>query len=311
MSNRQFDLSRVHPPGAALPTAGAGPELEFVYTPPVHNSQNKPMSARLLYVTAAKYESDWHSIVHSHPFSELFYVLGGKGKFLAGGVSFDVVPDDLIIINSQVPHTEYSFDANPLEYMVLGIDGLSFESGDPNRSAYTLSSSYYQREQIRFYLEALLNEVQQDHPGREAMCQNLLNILLIHILRQEALNLSIASAKSASKECTGVRRYIDAHFKEPITLDDLAKQAHLNKYYLAHAFKNAYGLSPINYLLEKRIEESKHLLSNTDYSLTQIAEIVGFSSASYFSQSFKRATRTAPKEYRRWARHARSEEKSK
>lgn len=81
--------------------------------------------------------------------------------------------------------------------------------------------------------------------------------------------------------------------------DQLAAVTHINKYYLAHAFQKEYNISPINYLLRRRITESKALLASTDHSLTQISELVGFSSPSYFSQSFRRLEGMSPIEYRR------------
>ena len=79
----------------------------------------------------------------------------------------------------------------------------------------------------------------------------------------------------------------------------LAGLAHLNKYYLAHAFQREFGVSPINYLISRRIEESRFLLRETDHSISQIAQILGFSSLSYFSQTFRRLEGVSPVEYRR------------
>ena len=72
----------------------------------------------------------------------------------------------------------------------------------------------------------------------------------------------------------------------------------MNKFYLSHAFKREYGVSPINYMISRRIEESKYLLAETDLSLSQIAQLLGFSSLSYFSQVFHRSQEISPKEYR-------------
>ena len=72
----------------------------------------------------------------------------------------------------------------------------------------------------------------------------------------------------------------------------------MNKFYLSHAFKREYGVSPINYMISKRIEESKYLLAETDLSMTQIAQLLGFSSLSYFSQVFRRTQSVTPMEYR-------------
>ena len=102
-----------------------------------------------------------------------------------------------------------------------------------------------------------------------------------------------------NRQSAAIRHYIDRHYKEHLTLDLLAEEANVNKYYLAHAFKREYGISPINYMIACRIEESKRLLAETDLSMSQISGILGFSSASYFSQCFRRAESVSPIEYRR------------
>ncbi len=58
----------------------------------------------------------------------------------------------------------------------------------------------------------------------------------------------------------------------------------MNKYYLVHSFSKEYGVSPINYLIGRRIEESRYLLADTNHSLSQISHMLGFSSPSYFSR---------------------------
>ena len=108
-----------------------------------------------------------------------------------------------------------------------------------------------------------------------------------------------APGPRGSRECEFIRRYIDNHFKEDLNLDHLARLAHLNKYYLSHSFRREFGTSPINYLISRRVEESRFLLRKTDYSLSLIAEILGFSSLSYFSQSFHRVEGISPTEYRK------------
>ena len=61
-----------------------------------------------------------------------------------------------------------------------------------------------------------------------------------------------------------------------LTLEQLAEECHMNKFHLSHAFKKEYGISPINYMITRRIEESKYLLAETDLSRSQIAQLLGF-----------------------------------
>lgn len=149
-------------------------------------------------------------------------------------------------------------------------------------------------------LELMLQEARELQPGYEQVCAALLSVVLLRLSRQEGVALSEEpSGPRISRECDLVRRYIDNHFKEDLTLDQLAQLAHLNKYYLAHTFRREFGVSPINYLISRRIEESRFLLRETDHTLTLISQMLGFSSLSYFSQCFRRVEGISPMEYRK------------
>ena len=155
-------------------------------------------------------------------------------------------------------------------------------------------------EELMGCLRMMLQEAAQAQPGYERVCRSLMDVVLIRLSRQGDIALSgEAAGPRSSRECGLVRRYIDNHFKENLTLDQLAGLAHLNKYYLAHTFQREFGVSPINYLISRRIEESRFLLRETDHSISQIAQILGRSSLSYFSQSFRRLEGVSPVEYRR------------
>ena len=82
-------------------------------------------------------------------------------------------------------------------------------------------------------------------------------------------------------------------------MQTLADELHVNKYHLAHSFAGDYGISPINYLIARRIEESKTLLGTTDMNIAKIASFSGFASQSYFSQCFRRITGMTPNAFRR------------
>ena len=86
-------------------------------------------STRLLYVSTAKYGGDWHSLLHTHACTEIFYVVGGMGKFQIEELTLSVSVDDMVIVNPNVEHTEVSYNANPLEYIVMGVEGLEFAAG--------------------------------------------------------------------------------------------------------------------------------------------------------------------------------------
>ncbi len=100
-------------------------------------------------------------------------------------------------------------------------------------------------------------------------------------------------------------RYIDSNFKENISLDQLAELTHVNKYYLVHSFSKEYGVSPINYLIGRRIEESRHLGWRTPITPCPRSPHAGFFLPSYFSQSFRKLEGISPMEYQEAQRAAR------
>lgn len=266
--------------------------------------------ARLLYVSTSKYEGDWQSLLHSHPFSELFYVVNGQGTFIAEDTEFPVKKNDMVIINPHVRHTEKSLPGAPLDYIVLGIEGLSFafekiaaaRSGDSTQApSGTVSKYNVSKTNVCTCLNLMLEEVSRQEEDYETVCQNLLEVLLISMLRSGSLSVVPDNSRLLNRECTQIKNYLDANYSEAITLDSLAALTHMNKYYLAHTFTKYVGLSPINYLLQKRIQEGKSLLESTSYSIAQISDLLGFSSQSYFSQAFRKATGMTPMQYRKHA----------
>lgn len=271
-----------------------------VILPTEHSVGNQ---AKLIYVTSAKYGSDWQSILHTHYCSELFYVVEGKGQFQIEDKLFPVSVNDLVIINPNVQHTETSLGATPLKYIALGVEGLELKSPDTDdaiESNFCIVNFKNIRDTILFYLQHMLVEIRQKSPGYEIVCQDCMEILVVLLSRQTNFSTTLVPVdKNVSRLCSTVMRYINSHYKENLTLVSLAEMAHVSKYHMVHAFTKEYGISPINYMISKRVEEACTLLETTDYSLTVISRILGFSSPSYFSQAFKREKNCSPLKWRK------------
>lgn len=260
------------------------------------NYEALPME-RLLYISSSTYGKDWVSTMHSHSFTELFYVVNGKGHFCTESGEVPIQKDSLIIINPNVRHTEKSSSTHPLTYIALGIDCLKFELENDEHDYMIYDFTAHQSALLPI-MRAMLQEVEDKKASFDLICQNYLSILLLKLSRLTKKEFIIATPEDCPSECELIRKYINQHSIEPLTLDDLANVSHLNKFYLSHIFSKAYGISPINYLLERRILHSKELLKTTDYSITRIAHATGFSSSNYFSQAFKKYMGITPKAYR-------------
>lgn len=252
---------------------------------------------RLSYISQTQFSEEWNSKLHTHNCAEIFFITDGHGRFRTRREDIPVAIHDVIIVNANVPHTELSQLDSPLTYIVLGVEGLEAIAGV---DGYTMLHLLHGWKELMLCLKLMLQESCEALPGYEEICRSLLDVILVRLERQRDLSFSDESAgPRSSREFELVRRYIDNHFKENLTLDQLAQLAHLNKYYLAHTFRAEFGTSPINYLISRRVEESRFLLRETDHTLSLIAQMLGFSSLSYFSQCFRRVEGISPMEYRK------------
>ena len=91
---------------------------------------------------------------------------------------------------------------------------------------------------------------------------------------------------------------IDARYREPLDVRALARAAHLSPAHFSREFRRAFGETPHQYLLTRRLERAAALLRNTDYSVAEICFAVGLQSVGSFTTSFGRALGMSPTAYR-------------
>lgn len=262
---------------------------------------------KLLYLTTSKFGSDWHSTPHYHPFSEIMFITGGTGTFLLDDKIYPISRGDLVVVSPNIMHTEYSSPNYPLEYVIVGVENIAFdlvvnrEDGDESALPPTIFPFFGHYDKTTYYLQELNAELQQKPANYQKMAQHLTNVLLLFIMRHTNLKARGVNdnEKYVSRECAFVKQYIDEHYSDVITLDLLAKRAFVNKFHLIHVFSEQFGISPINYLIERRIEESKFLLKKTYMNVTEISKAVGFSSPAFFSKRFRISVGCTPLAYRK------------
>lgn len=108
--------------------------------------------------------------------------------------------------------------------------------------------------------------------------------------------------KVLSKEITSALLYIDANFRENLSLEDVADIVFLSSYYFSRLFKKEVGINFSNYLLDKKLTEAKRLLIESDQTILEISASLCFKDQSYFCKVFKKYTEQTPKQYRSAAR---------
>ena len=104
-----------------------------------------------------------------------------------------------------------------------------------------------------------------------------------------------------------ILRYLNDHFCENLSLNDLADAFHISISHIIHIFNPLFGLSPIQYLIRRRIGEAQMLLRRTGQRASEIAAQVGIFNRNYFYRTFKRLTGLSPSQYRDMVCENRSE----
>ena len=174
---------------------------------------------KLLYASASRYGGDWHSSPHTHYCTEIFYVTEGNGQFQIEDKVYPVNAHDLVIVNPNVSHTELSHNANPLAYIVLGLEDVELSFTEDNDASFCIINLKEIKDIVRFYFDQIIKEMKEPTPDAQILCRNLTENLIIHLNRQANFTVTLAPVQRRNPRVSiAVRQYIDHHFKEMMNI---------------------------------------------------------------------------------------------
>ena len=126
---------------------------------------------------------------------------------------------------------------------------------------------------------------------------NIFSLLIINKFSP----MNIKKYTEHQQEVIKVINYIQANYGQQITLDDLTKIAYISKYYFLRVFQKHTGASPYEYLINYRINKAKEFLKNSDLSVGEVGETVGFNDYNNFIRKFKEITGITPLHYKKYS----------
>lgn len=227
-----------------------------------------------------------------------FYIRSGSGFLDYEGREYEIKKGDCVFIDCQKPYSHRTsedlwslewihFNGNVvlpiyLKYVERGGQPV-FHPDDP--------------EDIEKIFESIKAIAYSDDYIRDIRINEGLSSLLTFIM-SFSWNPDIVPENSNSKTLFMLREYLDSHYQEKITLDNLADKFLINKYALSRGFKEQFGTSIINYLLSVRITHAKQLLRFSSDSVEEIGNQCGITPLYYFSRIFKQIEGVSPLEYR-------------
>lgn len=260
---------------------------------------------RLVYVSRTlPSDRAYHSILHAHQdLAEVLLICGGSGRFLVGERFYDVKAGDLLLYNSGVVHDEFFSAEHAISAYCAAIAGLRLPGLRENAliadGAPALFQAGAEAEDLKLLFEMMYRYLLEDRPGCESLCHLLMLALLDRVFQLTGDAPRQEQAETEPKTLgRQVQAFIDGHFREPLTLQDMGKALHVSPYYLSHVFKESSGYSPMQYLLRRRIGEAQNLLISTELPMAKIAGQVGFETQNYFNLQFSKHVGMPPGKYR-------------
>lgn len=234
------------------------------------------------------------------PDYQLLYVASGKTTFYFNGEPTEVPAGHMVLIHPrQEQRYEYfgkdqpevywvhftgSDVKNILQHYTIPLDRNVFYSGSSATYAYLFKE--------------MISELQACCTGYEELLEMYLRQFFLLIQRsweeqEPAVNSYI------QKEMEYARRYFHEHYNEDICIETYAQSRGMSVSWFLRNFKQVTMKSPMQYILTLRINNAVNLLETTDYNVTEIAAIVGYDNALYFSRIFKKQKGLSPSVYRK------------
>lgn len=237
---------------------------------------------------------------HYHQVYQILYVLEGSGKVSLNKETFDISQDNVVIT---VPYSKHSIiSETKLTVLVLEFEEAVLDVTVRNsllhhffNSPNLLTLHLFDAGEVRQLLRKMLYEQSNGSViNKLAMKIFLSELLLIFARAQKDTQLLDANNLRAER----LRNYIDTHYFEMMSSDDIAAKLGMSVRHINNIFKEQYSVTPLQYLTEVRVELAKKMLIETDKAIVSICFEVGFESLSTFYRTFKNATRISPNKYR-------------
>lgn len=237
----------------------------------------------LKYCWIRNYESKRKIPNHSHDFYEFILYIKGEGTTNINRKKYDFGPQSFVLIPPGIEHSEKH---NGLSSVLI----IGFTSDELIDDVL-----FFKNENIE--VNKLVNKIRHENkmkaPYFEEIIKSEISELLFILKREK-----IPTNKKINSSIDAAVIYIDEYCLTDINLDELASNAGYCTDRFRNLFKELTGITPKQYIIQKRIEEAKKLLITTNEDLDSISNKLGFNYYSHFSLYFKKKTGLNPKEYR-------------
>lgn len=249
-----------------------------------------------------------HFELHWHSYIEIFFTLEGSIVITTDSLSFYLDKGDICFLNSGVIH---SINQAGVNNRVMSLKISTSEKGpfyklnrfrfDDGKYLNDLKNNQVPLSSLQQILFYIYYEYEKKLPGYKNLILSLINALFGIMIRFRYLvpkTDAEGAIDNSLERLNGILQYLDEHYSEKISLQDMAEQLHMNYYYLSHFFKNTAGVTFQEYINRLRLDKSLSLLADRDKTITSIALETGFPNTKAYTNAFKTKYGMLPSKYR-------------
>lgn len=253
---------------------------------------------------------------HFHPYFEIYFLLNGQSQHFIEGRSFNLDTHDFVLLKPYRLHKTNYYEHQPCKRLILQFNMNFFKTQLP-QAAEAIEALFNVDEPIYRFNQSqnsqciqLFNQIYKASKQQTPTSNLLITGLFIQLLDllvtfsvsndyMHSTDLTPSSNNLSETKIYEITSHIHRHYKDNISLDQLAKVFYISPHYLSRMFKKLTGFTLVQYIQETRIKRAQELLLDTDMKIVDIIDQCGFGSISQFNRVFNNLVQCSPSQYRK------------
>lgn len=244
--------------------------------------------------------------MHWHDDLQLTFVINGEIQIKTIFQTIELKENEIVFINKKILHQITEKENAHYKSFLFPDVFMQFYDNSPIYKQVSQFLNNHNLTILSIQNQILINIVQQINlltlQSRDSFYEYQILLLLNQFMLElmKTVNLPDQNIHSEQNLCIQeCLTFIHDHYDEDITLEQIASYSHISIGYCGRLFKKILETSPYEYLIDFRIKKSLDLLASNQYTISEVARLVGFNSLSYFIQCFKKKLNTTPKQYQK------------
>lgn len=231
-------------------------------------------------------------IINWHTNIEVVYCTGGEGEILYGTKRIPIKKGDIVVVNSEVFHDQITTSSLEFYYLIIDNNFCHQNGIYPEKIQF---DDFISSNETEMLFKKIIEANRTFGAYRAAKIRYVVLGFMIHLISEHIVSTQRDTDNANTKRIKDVTNYIKMHFTEKLTLEDVANQTNISKYYLVHEFKRLTGKTVVEYLNMLRCINARSMIKN-DFSISSAALSSGFDNLSYFTRTYKKYIGILPSE---------------